>query len=160
MTDEQLDAIEARANAATQGPWRWEVNRMSKSMHLVGSPKYGSEFVMGFVRWGMNGAQALFRRAVTRDGRTWHRMEKAEAFMVPIPGREHHADWAAAIDQPDAGFIAHARADVPALVAEVRRLRAALTEVADDQCLCRATLTACAACIARAALATPEAAHA
>lgn len=34
--------------------------------------------------------------------------------------------WEPSTDEPDAVFIAHAREDVPALIAEVRRLRAAL----------------------------------
>lgn len=71
LTNEDLDAIEARANAATEGPWA--ADRLEGNL------------------------DSLYSRV-------------AEVGM-----------WLEA----DAEFIAHARADVPALVAEVRRLRAA-----------------------------------
>jgi hypothetical protein len=73
MTDDELKAIEARANAATPGPW-----------HL----------------------------AITGDDDPDRANIEAGAIDV--------------CDNPtndDATFIAHARTDVPALVAEVRRLR-------------------------------------
>jgi hypothetical protein len=77
MTDEELTGIEARANAATPGPW--EAQHSYDDCWWLGGPE-------------ANGPD-----------------------MLP---------------QGDAEFIAHARADVPALVAEVRRLREALVVVA------------------------------
>ena len=74
-----LDAIEARANAATSGPWEVEAA-------AVVCDRYEDE------RPGVCGP--------------------------------HDVDWPLLAE--DAEFIAHARTDVPALVAEVRRLRAAL----------------------------------
>ena len=71
MTAAELDAIEQRAHAATEGPWEASAHRTGH--YLVICPDCG-------VRGG-------YERA-------------------------------------DAEFIAHARSDVPALVAEVRRLRA------------------------------------
>lgn len=77
MTDEQLAEIEARANAATPGPW-------------VQSQRD---------TW-----------MVYRDG-----------------GGTPEVDVGGGYDtKENANFIAHARSDVPALVAEVRRLRVAL----------------------------------
>ena len=73
MNDEQLQAIKARANAATPGPWEC----------------HNDDFVV-----------------VLHDG-VWH--------TISIPDTS-----------PNAAFIAAARADVPALVAEVERLRAQL----------------------------------
>jgi hypothetical protein len=70
VPDLNLDAIEARVNAATEGPWQ-----------IIG----GGEYVTG-AGVGIG----------TADGGIMAR---------------------------DAEFIAHAREDVPALVAEVRRLR-------------------------------------
>ena len=75
MTDEQLTAIEQRANAATPGPW-------------VGYPS--------MVYLAPSHALSVFMR------------EGANPMQV-----EH-----------DTAFIAAARSDVPALIAEVRRLRA------------------------------------
>ena len=77
-----LDAIKARCEAATQGPWK------------VAEPGY----------------------RVARDDGTGFLV--ASTFMATDSR-----------DLPDATFIAHARTDVPALVAEVDRLRAELAEV-------------------------------
>lgn len=80
---EELDAIEARANAATPGPWASETRTVDHG----------------------NGVD------------DWH-------FLVMSDGESVHT-----IGIDDAAFIAAARADVPALVAEVRRLRALLAPV-------------------------------
>lgn len=78
MTDEELDAIAARADAATAGPW---------------FPDYDPRD---------DGADQVVTERLTI------------AFMA-TPKVRH---------ERDAEFIAHAREDVPRLVAEVRRLRA------------------------------------
>lgn len=78
MTEEELKAIEERANAATPGPWSVEY----KNAH---GPEIGS-----------------YRYAVGIH-----------------PALE---DWQTPTTE-DSEFIAHAREDVPKLVAEVRRLR-------------------------------------
>ncbi len=78
-----LDAIEARANAATPGPWEVE------------------EYV------GVLESTSVLDR-VSEPTHDWER--RIIASSLP--------------DEPaDAAFIAHARTDVPALIAEVRRLR-------------------------------------
>lgn len=73
-----LDAIEARANAATPGPWHWE-------------------------------AEDDCRTLVAAD------LPNVEPLLFFDDG------WAQPCDRE---FVAHAREDVPALVAEVRLLRA------------------------------------
>lgn len=79
MTEQELQAIEARANAATPGPWYYAYEGSSD--------------------W------SVFQDGTdTRPVASLHRWHKAEC--------------------PEAVFIAHARQDIPALVAEVRRLRA------------------------------------
>lgn len=98
MTDEQLAAIEARAAAATPGPWFWQFRPREFLARLVsGAPM--RPFVMAFGRWGMWSAKPLVN---------------VNDVMVSLANHTDH---------PDAAFIAHARTDVPALVAEVRRLR-------------------------------------
>lgn len=77
MTNEELTAIEARANAATMGPWKG-----TKNSGVVSTRTRDSVFETGC-------------------GCCTEKFLSAE----------------------DAAFIADARADVPALVAEVRRLR-------------------------------------
>lgn len=100
MTGLNLDAIEARVAAATDGPWKHGGND-----GLVWGPRIGD----------------------------------------PVSG---------STEPEDADFIAAARTDVPALVAEVRQLRAALTEIA-GLCSCVAA-DDCPSAIARRALNAPE----
>lgn len=76
MTDQDLDRLEALANAATKGPWT-----------LIG----GGEYVTG-----------------------------VGVVVAPDDG---------GVTPEDAEFIAHARTDVPALIAEVERLRAQIERV-------------------------------
>src|SRR5699024_6168576 len=79
MTELDLDAIQARANAATDGPWE----------------RYG------------DGSHEVYCAATFED----------TAYEPP--------DVTYGSDRPaDAEFIAHARQDIPMLVAEVERLRA------------------------------------
>lgn len=81
--DLDLAAVEARAAAATPGPW--VVERCSDGRESISAPEW--------------------------DGGVW------------VAATE---DYATDYATEDAEFIAHARSDVPALVAEVKRLRDAL----------------------------------
>ena len=110
MTDIDLDAIEARANAATDGPWS-----VYQTMHA--EPK------------------------VVNSTGHWPAGEVANASNSP-------ADYGNA----DAEFIAHARTDVPALVAEVRRLR----EDADEDASVRDMLASLLTSTANALKGEPE----
>lgn len=96
MTPEDLDAIEARANAATEGPWidRWE--------HIADEPEDNQR---GIVNGGDETLKSLVVGCTWWDG--------------------HHL----VLRKEDAAFISAARTDVPALVAEVRRLREAVREL-------------------------------
>jgi hypothetical protein len=80
---ENLEVIEARAAAATPGPW---------VVH-------------------------------TSDG-SWDIYEGVPATVLILSAHRH---------EQDAMFVAHARADIPALVAEVRRLKAALAAVTRER---------------------------
>lgn len=84
LTDERLAEIEARAQAATDGPWQAALDRPSHpSVGDITAP--GNHHVVCF---------------------------------------GHDYDEYGSIDNvADAAFIAHARDDIPALLAEVRRLR-------------------------------------
>lgn len=84
LTPEDLDAIEARANAATRGPWTGEF-----------MPEHGDAPIV-----------------------------YAE-FNYELIYKTHDRD-----------FINAARTDVPALVAEVRRLRAEIERMRSDFCEC------------------------
>lgn len=82
MTSEELREIEQRCEAASEGPWRYEVDEKP-----------------GVV--------------------TWEHVRGPRPFAL-------HQSTNHPQDSRDLAFIAHARTDVPRLVAEVRRLQAEL----------------------------------
>lgn len=100
MTEQELAAIEARANAATAGPWHWVDPETDQPLELT----------------------ALCEAASLRT------VEKYPTISVgPLP--KFIVDTQELNEVADALFIANARTDVPALVAEVRRLREAAGRV-------------------------------
>jgi hypothetical protein len=145
--DVDLEAIRARAEAATPGPWQWFGNTDVRNIYLA-TKRWGRQFVMQFDRWGMNGAQPVFCA-----GRTWKPdpqsmrdfdydfdlsigMTKAQELPVyeVAPNATSRKDPAvyradlSGIRHPDAVFIAAARQDVADLLALVDELRAELDE--------------------------------
>lgn len=99
MSPIDLDAIEARANAATPGP-------------LYAGPNY-------------------------LIGGWWVQTEEDKRL------EREHGDF---LTREDAEFFAHAREDVPALVAEVRRLRRDIRKYGQHIGLCRAMLITASDC--------------
>lgn len=89
-----LDAIKARADAASKGPW-------------ISATDTGRK----------NGVSLIGATADRGTG-------KAIAVLAAPDVRQRAVD---------ADFVAHARDDVPALVAEVGRLRAALKRIRDEE---------------------------
>lgn len=83
----------------TKGPWLWRVSKSGKQVDLTAADGMGS-FVMGFDRWGTQGAAPCFRV----DGV----MERADALAVEIKGQEHNASWNMTLDHPDARLISAA----------------------------------------------------
>ncbi|UXY14776.1 ead/Ea22-like family protein [Chitiniphilus purpureus] len=128
------DELRRLAQAATPGPWRWEINAKHKSMHLVGGVPQYDLTVMDFERWGMGGAVIRLRELSEPGMNIMSRVCDRLDWIVPFAGREHHEDWCADIDHADAKLIAAANpATVLALLdelaasqAEVARLRGAL----------------------------------
>ncbi len=100
MDEKQLQEIEARASAATPGPWA--VGTWAEHMGDAGLPSdvYTAD-------------EDDHQDTVVSFHKTYHK------FLDIDPGGAAHAD---------AAFIAQARADSPALAAEVRRLRALVEE--------------------------------
>jgi hypothetical protein len=85
LSEEELNAIEARANAATDGPWAVaEYHPQTMSLYPIGNPA------------------------------------TQELLAYPIQGGKN--------SQNNAAFIAHARWDVPALMAHIRELHKELAE--------------------------------
>lgn len=98
MTGERvnLEAIEARASAATEGPWLVEE------------------------------ADDVWELYAQRD-RTHHGYKLAKCMKSGQPYAEY---WP---NERDAAFISHARQDIPALIAEVRSLRAQVAALAGEK---------------------------
>ncbi|QVY62939.1 hypothetical protein [Cytobacillus gottheilii] len=106
LTNEQLAEIKARANAATAGPWT-QMNGVNIFTDLGATNKNG-------VTADRNDGWCI---ADTSEGLTFVDGELVEM--------ESNEQW------DNAKFIAHARQDIPNLIAEVERLRLALEDVAD-----------------------------
>lgn len=97
LTPEIMARLDALAEAATAGPWYW---RNTQDVYLFGDR---SRVVMAFGRMGMQRAQPVFRDHATN--------------LLVDAGKANINAF------PDAAFIAESRTALPALVAEVRRLR-------------------------------------
>lgn len=89
----------------TPGPWRWELNRTTKSLHLVGGkPKFDLTIIQP-VRWGTHSA-TLYVRDTAHDGMNiLHKLHDRQDWIKPFPGRDHHADWCAGVTHPDMRLI-------------------------------------------------------
>jgi hypothetical protein len=102
LTEQQLADIEARASAATEGPW--------------GVYQFGGDSLIEIA------ADLEDTGCGYRARRTICRFDEE-----PLDNDPAHREWTAEEDwaqvQADAEFAAHAREDVDALLAEVRRLK-------------------------------------
>lgn len=134
-----LGEIRARADRATPGPWQWFGNTDVQQVYLA-TKRWGRMFVMGFHRWGMQGAKPVFFEGrswrpdpesigdFTSPGRMVDANERARYEVCPTATersdyRVYRADLAG-IRNADAEFIAHSRQDVAELLGEVDRLTA------------------------------------
>ena len=100
MTDEELAAIEQRCESASPGPWEYYDN------------SFDGAIVSG-LRAARPGERSAFNCGLIEG--EW------------IVGGEPN-EGRLEIEDPNVIFIMHARSDVPALIAEVRRLRAVQSE--------------------------------
>lgn len=128
MNKDKIQAIEARASAATKGPWQWYGNTKFGDCHLA-TKTGGRVFVMGFSRWKMTSAQPEFQlRFDNGDGIMCKLSDLTDPGlglpqgMGPVFEAPHRQDFVG-IAHPDAEFIAHSRQDVDDLLEDNRRLR-------------------------------------
>lgn len=127
-TDPRLEEIRAREQAATKGPWVWCGNTQARCLALETADRMLK--VMDFRRYGMQEAQPRFAvngvmvKASDLAEYEVHRNAWVEKWRPPY---RHDVDG---IKAPDAQFIAHARADVTWLVAELTEARMKL-EIAE-----------------------------
>ena len=128
---ERLDEIEARAAAATEGPWEWRGNadyhciRLITWNHRHEGQRIGQVTVMDFARAGMQGAEPRFRDEdlMMQRGRDLVRFEVCHDATTRQDQRVYRGDIDA-LRHPDATFIAAARQDVPTLVAALHAVLA------------------------------------
>lgn len=94
MTNEELEAIKKRAEAATPGPW--DASEDSDRSYKLDAPK---------------------------DAQYWVTIASGNTLVVSW-WQQYADDSGTVLKLADAAFIAAARTDVPRLLAEVERLRA------------------------------------
>ena len=126
MTDERIDEITNRLNAATPGPWEWDVNSYCREAKLM-TTHSGRYCVMGFRRWGLQSALPVFQKYKKYEGPVAEReslgLARADQLLKSMPGREHHIGYDDYIDHPDAELIAHAYQDIQDLLEYVEELK-------------------------------------
>jgi len=126
MNSEKLQEIKERFARATPGPWEWDVHSKNKCVNLL-TTHSGRYCVMGFERWGPQGAAPTFQVYRQYEGTMRERgsigVYRADKFIKSHSGLEHHVGWDDYIDHPDAEFIAHAIEDVSFLLNEVDKLQ-------------------------------------
>ena len=133
-----IEGIKERCEKATPGPWGW-FGYPNCSFYLA-TQHSGRRYVMGFERMGMRGAQPTFQvKGEMKKGVDLCRFEVARKVIgieaAKKPGSGVYRKDIVGFDHPDAEFIAHARQDIPALLAhikekdeEIERLKVLLTE--------------------------------
>ena len=125
MTKEKLDEIRARLNAATPGPWEWDVNSIHKLARLM-TTHSGRYVVMDFTRWGTQSAIPRFQVYEKYEGKVRERCSKgfarADELLKSVPGLEHHRGYDDYICHPDADLIANAPSDIQTLLDYIEEL--------------------------------------
>lgn len=101
MTEERLKEIEARANAATEGPWCWTYFGSKDNGYIVGKAWQDGIECVGHI-------------------------ENDDDFEEPIVLGEHEA---ATCNYGNPEFIAHSRTDIPDLCAALRAARERIKEL-------------------------------
>jgi hypothetical protein len=101
----------------TPGPWGWKVSLNGKRVNLVGGKPTFDKIVMDFVRWGMQSASPRFNSAITgNEFNIMYAPHEHPGWVIPFPGRDHHAHWYSDISHPDARLIAAAPSMLEALL--------------------------------------------
>ncbi len=100
----------------TPGPWRWELNETTRSVHLVGGRPQFDLTIIEPTRWGMNRATFMIRDTAHDGMNIMHKLHERRDWIAPFPGRDHHARWCASITHPDMRLIESA----PVLLAACR----------------------------------------
>lgn len=118
--DAELQEIEERCNKATAGPWYSNFSRGQESGGKCFYCRNGNPVV----------------KCVTLEGLSYHLHEWEDCFQeiisdagVMIVGNYDYESGGVASTKEDAEFIAHARQDIPALLAEIKRLQERIDDI-------------------------------
>lgn len=130
--DIDLEAIRARAESATPGPWWWAGERSTQRISINARSPIGACEVLTFWRWGMQNAKPVFS-------------DNAKCLLLPdtedrliyqvCPDATSHEDprvyrqTISGVRHPDAEFMVHSRQDVDDLLAHIDALEAQLQEL-------------------------------
>lgn len=133
-------------NTYTPGPWRWEINRDHKSVHLVGGRCLYDLTIMDFSRWGMSGAVPVLRDPAEDGMNVMHRLCDRQDWIAAFPDREHHKKWCADVVHPDMRLMAAA----PDLLEALQSMEMALIGYTHQNDITRAALEKCRSAIAKA----------
>jgi len=107
----------------TPGPWRWELNEATKTLHLAGGKPQFDLTIIKPIRWGMGSATLMIRDTAFDGMNLMHKLHERRDWIKPFPGRAHHARWCVGVSHPDMALIEAA----PDLLAALR----AVVSVAD-----------------------------
>ena len=131
VEDDEMLMFEDAANAATQGHWGWFGNTDNKEFYLA-TRHGGREFVMLFVRYGMQKAQPMFQVMRGENGIMTKASELVRYEVCPEAGpnrkdRRVYRGDISGFDHPDATFMeVFSPTNVVRLLNRVRELEAAL----------------------------------
>jgi hypothetical protein len=117
LTDAELEAIERRCALASPGPWEAEILGTLEEAKSLGRFRWAQPRP-GFGPWPMSTETEV---GVVWRGPTSTRKPEDTPLRIGLPG-------VVEVTAADAEFIAHARTDLPRLIAEIRRLRALLAQ--------------------------------
>lgn len=111
--ESRLEAIEARAQKATAGPWGWfGYGGKTRELYLATLSR-GRLLIMDFVRWGTQRAQPRFRGPDNIMVEASATLKYTHEDSTQIVG----------IDNPDAEFIEHSHEDMTFVLGLIQRLR-------------------------------------
>ena len=118
-------------SAHTPGPWRWELNKMSKGLNLVGGKPEFDLTIISPTRWGMSSATLLIRDTSHEGLNILHKLHERDDWIAAFPKREHHERWCASVIHPDMKLMEAA----PDMLAALEAVLADVQDIDNDHAL-------------------------
>jgi hypothetical protein len=121
LTNERLAEIRARCEAATPGPWIWDEKRFNERLRRRGERKNSHKRFVYALHGACNMCMFGCRDDIDHGPFDYHSVMYLNWYSV-----KGNVLAGASPMPKDATFIAHARDDIPELLAEIDRLRVRL----------------------------------